>query len=238
MKPIFIYLIVICLLLPGTGCDKKDDNTNNNNNTGVTGEIDGPPEEDYDFYVAFSYSGTQPVNNDYKHYYILITCTDSLQSIESIDLYIQDEKINLEYANYGGDDFYIAYFNLKYADTYTYELTINDETTQISLRTIKELFIDLPETLVEDEDLVMLWETDIDPMNTYIEGFQWSANNEIIKKHVENFSPETRNFTMPASWLWSEGDVASRSVQIGIKNYVVKNRICVTMNADSYKGYE
>lgn len=198
--------------------------------------INGPNEEDYDFYIAMSYSGPQPVNPLLKHYYILIACEDSAQGFQSLEMKIQDTPINLEYADYG-EIFYIAYFDLAPADIYNFKFTINGKCVETDLTMIDELNIELPVTLEASRDVPLNWVTAKNPDVTYIEGFQKNSNEELLDKKVKNFEPVTRSFIMPASWLWSEEETTKREIQVGIMNYKIVDRVCFTISDGAYKAY-
>ncbi len=234
----YLYLLVFSLIISTFGCDKNDNTQVDIEYPVVHGEIAGPSEDDYDFFIGLSYSDPQPADPDYKRFYVIISCTDTLQNLENIELLIQDQKIDLEYANYGGPDFYIAYFVLQYDESFNYMFTVNGSTTEIDLANVNELMIELPENLVKDQGLQLGWETKIDPMNTYIEGFQWSSMNELLYNYVENVPPEVRKFTMPPGWLWSDENTASRSLQVGIMNFTINNRVCVVMSDGIFRTYE
>ena len=199
--------------------------------------IAGPNPNDYDFYIGMSYSGPQPSNNNLKSYYIIITSEGVEQSIESVDIEIQETKVGLEYANYDGKVFYIAYFNLEYADTYNFSITINGEETVTDIEMIKELYINLPSAIEANKNIPLSWTTERPPMNTYIEGFQRWANGDLIIQSVKNFSSDIDEFIMPANWLWSDENTKKRAIQIGIMNFKIENRVCFAVSDDEYKSY-
>ena len=236
MKTNYLSLIILAffVIFAGSCTDNNDDDPQ------PIDEIDfGPQDDDYDYYIAMSFTEEQPANPEHKNYYILITCTNTDLEIETVEIEIQDSEIDLEYANYGGPDFYIANFTLEYADIYKYKITINGETTETEYEMPTILYAELPLIIEPNEDIELNWSTDKDPMVIYVEGFQRDANRVQIERSAENFYPETREFTMPAEWLWKENDgIAMRDIIIGIKNYKVENRICFTMSNDSYRVYQ
>ena len=199
--------------------------------------IEMPSEDNYDYNIAMSYSGPQPISKTEKRYYILVTSGNPQKKIESLELRIQNKTIDLDYANYGGKDFYIAYFNLDYSAIYKFQISINGKKTKANLKMLKELFIDLPENLKTDSNVQLEWKTEKDPMVTYIEGFQKNEEIKLMKKEILNFSSDTRSFLMPASWLWSEEKAKTREIQLGITNFKIKNRICFTISDGVYKKY-
>ncbi len=234
--------LLLCSVLLTTACKKdrpEDIPVPDPQPEPIAQEIDeGPKDEDHDFYVAMSYTDEQPSTQQNPRYYILVTCTDSLQSIETIEIKIQDQVVDLEYANYGGEDFYIAYFNREFTNVYNYKLTINDETTEYDLDMIQKLYIEYPGSLLANKDLELRWATEVDPQFTYIEGFQREVNQNLIQKNVENLAPEMRSFTMPASWLWSDDSTKIRDIQLGIMNYGIQNRVCFTMSDGAFVRYQ
>lgn len=227
-------------------CKKDDDPIKETKKDPIdtTGIIDtvpidnGPQDGDYDFYIAMSYSDPQPSQENMNKYYILIACEDSLQAMETVEMKIQGVDIPLEYANYGGPDFYIAYFNLEFADTFHYELTMNGVLTEVDMATPTRLITELPMAIEPDQNIELSWEITKDPRFMYIEGFQREENFEEIKKSVEYLKASTRNFTVPADWLWSEENVDIRDIYLGIMNYKIENKVCFTLSDGVYKSYQ
>jgi hypothetical protein len=111
-----------------TSCEKSDDEDKTTQQV-----IDyGPQDGSYSIYMAMSFSSPQPENTSEKYYYILFTSENPDMEIETIEVEIQGNLIDLEYANYGGKDFYIAYFYEQWADTYHFTTIINNDTTEIN----------------------------------------------------------------------------------------------------------
>jgi hypothetical protein len=152
------------------------------------------------------------------------------------ELEIQDVPITLQYADYGRD-FYIAYFNLVYADTFHFKFTINDKIIEAELNMINKLEMELPENLEPELDVVLEWSIEKDPQVIYIEGFQRDNSDELLDQKIKNLEPETRSFTVPANWLWSKKETFKRAIQVGIMNYNIVDRVCFTISDGAYKSY-
>lgn len=199
--------------------------------------IDSGPkfrDEEYDFYVAMSISEVL-ANNVYR-YYVLVTASGSDETIESVDIVIQDQQVPLIYQDYG-DDFYIAYVNLEYEDVFEFKLTINDVIYETQLEMLKELTGIFPSSLDENEDITVSWTTENNPQHIYLEGFQYGNDYEELEKNVDYFLPNARTFNMPADWLWSNNETTTRAIQLGIMNYKIVNRTCFTISDDAYAEY-
>ena len=194
----------------------------------------GPEEGTYDYYVGLSYTGEQPMGTN--HLYVIIASENDYE-LNGVALEIDDETVNLDYANYDGRVFYISEFYHAIEDSTKFTLTVNGEQTELTLPAVPQLELDLPQYLVEDEDVPLVWETAVDPQVIYIEGFQYNSDDEEIGIGATNLSSADRNFTIPASWLWSKSSAASRSIQVGIVNYTVQNRIAIAFSDGAYKKY-
>ncbi|HSG27630.1 MAG TPA: hypothetical protein VLA34_04055 [Candidatus Krumholzibacterium sp.] len=202
-------------------------------------EIDtGPDEEDYDFYIGMSYSDPQPPSIFEKRFYVIIACEDESQSFESIDLDIQGSPVPLQYAIYGGKDFYIAYFNRTFADTFSFDFEINGRLVQGKIPMIGELHCSLPTTLQLNSDVSLAWQTSPDPQVTYIEGFEKRADQSLIELTQEYLPGDVRAFTIPAAWLWTHDATRIRDIQVGIMNYTIVDRVAFTMSDGAYRSYE
>ena len=99
------------------------------------------------------------------------------------------------------------------------------------------LEMDLPLTLAPDEDVELIWYCENDPQTIYVEGFQSDDNNQ-LSQQGDNLPSAAREFILPLEWLWSDDNATSRSIQVGVVNHKVVNRIAVTFSDGAYKSYE
>ncbi|MCF7794293.1 MAG: hypothetical protein K9N09_05725 [Candidatus Cloacimonetes bacterium] len=222
-------LVTILMILILVSCKTSTGNDDNN-------IILGPENGTYDYYVGISYSGDQSNYPDTNYLYVIIA-NETDDEIETIELKVDDETIALEYANYEGRVFYIAYFYLDVDDMLNVKLTVNEQQCQIDVPTISVLNCTLPNDLQPNEDISINWTINEDPQVIYVEGFQFNSSNEIVGQDGENLPADARNFTIPADWLWSASNIDSRSIQVGITNFVVQDRIAVVMSDGAYKNY-
>ncbi|MBU8922953.1 MAG: hypothetical protein KOO63_14140 [Bacteroidales bacterium] len=202
-------------------------------------EIDtGPDEADYDFYIAMSYSDPQPLIITEKRFYVIIACEDEQQSFQSVAMSVQGASVPLQHVNYGGTDFYIAYFNRTYAEIFSFRFEINGRVVETDLETVSELHCTLPTSLFPQSDVTLNWMATKDPQVIYVEGFERRADFSLVEVTQENLSSDARGFTIPAEWLWTHDATRVRNLQVGIMNYVIADRVCFTISDGAYKSYE
>ena len=224
------YLLLLSLMIFAVSCSESTENDSPE-------IILGPEDGTYDFYIGLSYSGDQSQYVDQNYFYVIIA-NETDDAIETIDLKIEDIDIDLEYANYDGVVFYIAEFFLQTDESFNFKLTINEEFNELDLPTIDVLEMDLPQSIVPDEDIDLTWYIQEDPQVIYVEGFQYGTNNNELSRDGDNLPSNARNFTVPAEWLWSEDNAVSRSIQVGVTNFTVENRIAVVMSDGAYRNYQ
>lgn len=236
MKKKILIRYIFIILLVFSACSENDNPVAPIDIASDT-KINGPDEKDYDFYVGISYSDPQPADPLNKRFYAIISCEDSLQSFQNVKLKIDGQNILLQYANYFDKDFYIAYFNILYADNFDLELSVNGQVVNANLEVLDEIEIELPTNLTPQENLQLNWQTEKNPQVHYIEAFQISSDDEFLTQSIKNLEPTTREFTIPASWLWGNEEATSRAIQLGITNYVIEERVCFTISDGVFKKY-
>ncbi|MBN1969313.1 MAG: hypothetical protein JXR48_03815 [Candidatus Delongbacteria bacterium] len=229
---IFLVLIVSCIF------DSSEDEKNNQNQS-VPEVVDlGPTDDEHDICIAMSYSDPQPMDENLKHFYILVTASEgSPQDIENVTVEIQGKNIEMEYADYG-KDFYIAYFYEEYAHTYSYKITVDGKTVESEITVPNEMFINFPNELIEGDSVYISWTTEKNPQVIYLEAHQQKLDWTVIGGSGTNFAPSERNFTIPAEWLWSvESGVEQRVIQMGQYNYTLKDRFYFTISDSPFRVY-
>ncbi|RLC53384.1 MAG: hypothetical protein DRI23_00350 [Candidatus Cloacimonadota bacterium] len=222
------YLLLLSLMIIAVSCSESTENDSPD-------IILGPEDGTYDFYIGLSYSGDQSQYVDQNYFYVIIA-NETDDPIDTIDLKIEDIDIDLEYANYDGVVFYIAYFYLQTDESFNFKFTVNGEFTEIDVITTPILEMDLPITLVPDEDVELSWYCESDPQTIYVEGFQNDGSNQ-LSQQGDNLPSNARDYVLPAEWLWSDDNATSRSIQVGIVNHKVVNRIAVAFSDGAYKSY-
>jgi hypothetical protein len=230
-----LFITGLAMMQTFTSCEKTDDEEKTTQQV-----IDyGPQDDTYSIYMALSYSNPQPESSTEKYYYILFTSENPELEIETIDVEVQGTAIDLEYANYGGKAFYIAYFYEEWAETYHFKTIINGEITEINFDMPTQLNMELPLYLPENESVALSWDLEKQPKTIFIEGFQWNYDRTERLKFTKDFlHSEVREFVMPSEWLWSEEEAAYRDIQICIMNHEIKNDICFTVSDGIYRSYQ
>lgn len=228
---ILILLFSACILNPDDNDSDKDQNQSEET-------IDyGPEQGSYDYYLAMSYTSNQSSGSDLKRFYILIDTAEDAEKINSIELTIEDQKIPLEFANYGGPDFYIAEFSLEYEDSYHYLLRINDKSYEADLEMIKELYTTFPDSVTENENVEIFWETIINPRMVQIVGCLVNDYGEFIQRNTEFLPGSSRSFSLPYEWLQQGSTNFKQVIMMTTMNYKIKDRICYTIADNSYQEF-
>ena len=230
-----LNLMVVLALL--TGCIFNSDGDKNIDSTKPIID-EGPEAGTYDYCVALSYSDPQPLNGIDKKFYILITTADDNNSdINNVSVKINDETIDMEYANYG-KDFYIATFNQPYSDQFSFDVEIDGRVANCEISMPKEVAVYFPSVIEPDQPFEFEWSTDKDPqvIGLYIQ--QQNYQMESLYTHSENFNSEVRATNIPAEWLWSvPTGVTQRFMELCVQNYEVENRVCFTLTDSEYRVY-